>query len=53
MFYETMEDVLPDMKVIIDDGNGNMQTMLPLDSFTDPGMTDGTSVSSNEAEGGE
>ena len=26
---------------------------LPLDSFTDPGMTDGTSVSSNEAEGGE
>lgn len=32
MFYETMEDVLPNLKVIIDDGG--TQTMLPLDSFT-------------------
>ena len=32
MFYETMEDVLPDLKVIITDGN--TQTMYPLDSFS-------------------
>ncbi|MBQ1468237.1 MAG: FtsH protease activity modulator HflK [Solobacterium sp.] len=32
MFYEAMEDVLPDLKIIITDGN--TQTVLPLDSFT-------------------
>lgn len=32
LFYEAMEEVLPDLKVIITDGN--TQTMLPLDSFT-------------------
>lgn len=32
MFYETMEDVLPDMKIIIDSGDG-VQKVLPLDSF--------------------
>lgn len=31
MFYETMEALLPDMKVIITDGD--TQTMLPLDNF--------------------
>lgn len=33
MFYETMEDVLPNMKVIID-GTDQTSTILPLDSFT-------------------
>lgn len=33
MFYEAMEDVLPGLKVIIDDGN-RVQKILPLDSFT-------------------
>lgn len=32
MFYEAMEDVLPEMKVIIDNGSG-IQKVLPLDSF--------------------
>jgi membrane protease subunit HflK len=32
MFYEKMEEILPDLKVIITDGS--TQTMLPLDSFT-------------------
>lgn len=32
MFYETMEEVLPDLKVIINGSNGT-QTVLPLDSF--------------------
>ena len=31
MFYEALESVLPDLKVIITDGS--TQTMLPLDSF--------------------
>ncbi|MBR1457078.1 MAG: FtsH protease activity modulator HflK [Oscillospiraceae bacterium] len=31
MFYETLEDLLPDMKVIITDGG--TQTVLPLDDF--------------------
>lgn len=33
MFYETMEDVLPGLKIIIDSGDG-VQKVLPLDSFT-------------------
>lgn len=32
MFYETMENVLPGMKIIIDSGDG-VQKVLPLDSF--------------------
>ena len=32
MFYETLESVLPDLKVVITDGS--TQTMLPLESFT-------------------
>ena len=33
MFYETMEDVLPGLKVIIQTSDGEMTTMLPLDDF--------------------
>ncbi|MEY8353727.1 FtsH protease activity modulator HflK [Lachnospiraceae bacterium 54-53] len=36
MFYETMEEVLPKMKVIID-GTDKTSTILPLDSFTGAG----------------
>lgn len=32
MFYEAMEEVLPDMKIVIDSGDG-VQKILPLDSF--------------------
>lgn len=34
MFYETMEEILPDMKVIIEKSDGTTQTILPLESFT-------------------
>ena len=34
MFYEAMEDVLPDMKVIINGSNVNMNTILPLEPFS-------------------
>ena len=33
MFYETMEEILPDMKVIIENSDGKTQTILPLESF--------------------
>ena len=36
MFYETMEDVMPGMKIIIQGENGNsIQQILPLDTFTE------------------
>lgn len=44
MFYEAMEDVLPDMKIIIDSGNGT-QKLLPLEPFVDMGQEE------EEAEG--
>jgi len=44
MFYEKMEEILPNLKVIITDGN--TQTVYPLDSFT-AGST-GTSTSTAE-----
>ena len=33
MFYEAMEEILPDMKIIIEKSDGTTQTMLPLESF--------------------
>lgn len=34
MFYETMEEILPNMEIIIDTGDGSsVQKILPLDSF--------------------
>lgn len=37
MFYETMEDVLPNMKVVIGD---NTNTILPLDKFIETGKSE-------------
>lgn len=33
MFYEAMEEILPDLKVIIESPSGQLQTFYPLDSF--------------------
>ncbi len=33
MFYEAMEDILPDLKVIIDNSAGGIQKMLPIEPF--------------------
>ncbi len=35
MYYEAMQELLPDLEVIIDNGNGSVQKILPLDSFTE------------------
>lgn len=49
MFFEAMEDVLPGLKVIIDDGDG-VQKVLPLDSFTDQNTDSGTEDSAQAEE---
>lgn len=46
MFYETMEEILPGMKVIIEKSDGSTQTMLPLDSFVDLSGADKESAGS-------
>ena len=33
MFYEAMEEILPDLKVIIESPTGDMQTFYPIESF--------------------
>ena len=43
MFYEAMEDVLPDMKVIIEKSDGSTQNLLPIDSFNSSSDTSGSS----------
>lgn len=48
MFFETMEDVLPNLKVIITDGN--TQTMYPVESFVD---NSSVAVSTETTEGGQ
>lgn len=50
MFYETMEEILPDMKVIIEKSDGSTQTMLPLESFT--GGSDNAVTSNNSTGAG-
>ena len=47
MFYETMEEVLPGLKILIESPDGNVQTFYPLESFT--GNTgEGTEENSGE-----
>ncbi len=52
MFYEAMEDVLPELKVVIQSKDGTTNTILPLDSFTDSGQanTDKTSGIQSQTE---
>ncbi|MBE5886194.1 MAG: FtsH protease activity modulator HflK [Lachnospiraceae bacterium] len=47
MFYETMEDVLPELTVIIESGNGQTQTIVPLNPLF------GTVTSNINAQNGE
>ena len=46
MFFEAMEEVLPGLKVIIESPDGDMQTIYPIDSFTNPGQTGSSEESS-------
>ena len=35
MFYEAMQEILPDLEVIIDNSDGSVQKILPLDTFNE------------------
>ena len=48
MYYETMEDVLPGIKVYVEDDNGNITKMLPLDSFSSSGTDDASDKTVSE-----
>ena len=37
MFYEAMEEILPDLKVIIESPNGDIETIFPIESFSGSG----------------
>lgn len=52
MFYEAMEEILPDLKVIIESPSGDMQTIYPVESFVSsstPVAQTSTSSTTNEA----
>lgn len=51
MFYETMEEVLPNLKVIID-GTDKTSTILPLDSFTSQASVNANAAGSNGTNAG-
>lgn len=50
MFFEAMENVLPDLKVIIQSEGGDVQTIYPLESFT--GDTQGSTGSGESSRSG-
>ena len=41
MFYEAMEEILPTLEVIIDSGNGSVQKLLPLGTFSNTIVNEG------------
>ena len=41
MFYEAMEEILPNLEVIIDNGNGSVQKLMPHGSFSDTVINEG------------
>lgn len=47
MFYETMEEILPELKVIIDSSDGT-QKLLPLEPFSETGGQDPVSAENSE-----
>lgn len=53
MFYETMEDVLPGVKLIIDDGSGELNKTLYLDELQIDNITENQNTSDNEEQGGQ
>lgn len=48
MFFEAMEEVLPDLKVIIESPNGDVQTFYPIESFVSVEQTESSSAQTTE-----
>lgn len=54
MFYETMESILPGMKIVINNADGSVETIYPLDTFANFGTsTFGTGNNTITITGGE
>lgn len=47
MYYEAMEDVLPGLKIVVDNGNG-VQKMLPLEPFSSTNEQEGEAASPSQ-----
>ena len=47
MFYEAMENILPDVKVVIQSKDGSTNTVLPLDSFVSDSNAAGNTAEDN------
>ena len=48
MFYETMEEILPELKVVIESPSGNVEIMYPVESFTSSSQgTTGSQIQSS------
>lgn len=50
MFYEAMEEILPDLKVIINSGDGSTQTIIPTDSLFGTTVRDSASDTEKKTE---
>lgn len=50
MFYEAMEEILPDLKVIINSGDGSTQTIIPTDSLFGTAVKDSTNEPEKKTE---
>lgn len=48
MFYETMEELLPNMKVVIDNGDGSTQKFYPIESFADINLSNSSNNKSDK-----
>ena len=48
--YETMEEILPSLEIIIDSGDGSVQKILPLDSFSTFNISGSGSATNVEGE---
>lgn len=50
MFYEAMEEILPEIKVVIESADGTTNTILPLDSFVSDTTAGGSDNSGSTAD---
>ena len=54
MFYEAMEEILPNMKIVINSADGQVQTIYPLENFSSTVISgnNGNNGNTNVAAGG-
>lgn len=50
MFYETMEDVLPSMKIVINGSGNDVQTVYPLEKFSEFGTASENKADTSDAD---